>query len=114
MTFSIGIDIVNISEFEKILNQTPRFINKCFNSEEKSLGTNKLAGNFASKEALRKTFPELNYFLFCDCSVLRKTNGQPYFKFYGKLNELVSNYEIKVSISNHDDYTIAVVMAILY
>ncbi len=52
---NVGIDLVELDRFSKILEDTPTFLDKVFHKEEiKKLNVQSIGGKYAAKEALVK------------------------------------------------------------
>lgn len=111
----IGVDIADISRFE---NVSEEFINKCFTEEEKKLFTGKnclqkIASNFASKEAFSKALGTgVRGFSLKDISVLRNELGKPYFVFSQNILKLLDEIgilDVELSISHDGGNAVAVV-----
>jgi phosphopantetheine--protein transferase-like protein len=108
---SIGIDLVYIPRFKKILIDTPRLHNKLFSFLEAGLNLRQLAGNFAAKEALYKALNTQSYFSHNQFSVVRdKNSGKPHFLEDDILKRALREHSISVSISNENDWVIASVV----
>lgn len=112
----IGIDIVKISRFQKMLNGN---LSKIFTDYEieyiKSKGVNSIqtvAGLFACKESVLKALG-LGIFssqLFLKDIEIRHKNGKPQVEITPKLFHYINNLglcDIKVSISHDGDYAIS-------
>lgn len=109
-----GIDIVEISKFDSLLNDKS-FINKVFNKEEieymeKHNATQTMAGLYASKEAMLKAMKKgINNYSLKDVLVLHEDSGAPYIVLQG---DIIKDYKldnISLSISHDGLYAIAIV-----
>ena len=105
MIQNIGIDIV---ENERIKNNIcQEFLNMVLTNKEleiyNSLKGKKqlffLCGRIACKEAIIKCLNEVENPHFLEIEILNKENGAPY--------TIYKNYNIKISISHENKYTIA-------
>lgn len=100
MIKGIGIDIVEISRIEKILNRQPKLIDRILTSDEKEIflrlgekrKTEWLAGRFSAKEAFAKAYGTGigSKFSFLDISILSDEHGKPVVKH---------SFEVKVHLS---------------
>ena len=50
----IGVDVVDIARFERVLERTPAFAARVFSDEERALPPRSLAARWGAREALRK------------------------------------------------------------
>lgn len=113
----IGIDIIEIDRIEKVLNRTPRFLDRNFTEKEieyfkkNNLKSESIAGNFAAKEAISKAIGTgIRGFNLKDIEILRDDLGKPIVNKYNNLKEICIKYsvkEIKVSISHSENYAVA-------
>ena len=115
MSSQIGIDLVDLTRFEKSLNRTPGLIKRLFTDQEIEQGSSRnlalhLAGRFAAKEALAKALGVPPGLSWHDVEVLRLKSGRPKFEFNGGVLALVANKNVKVSISHDGGFVIAMVI----
>lgn len=113
----IGIDIIEIDRIEKVLERTPRFLERNFTEKEieyfkaNNLRSESIAGNFATKEAISKAIGTgIRGFNLKDIEILRDDLGKPIVNTYNNLNDICIKYsvkEIKVSISHSENYAVA-------
>lgn len=113
----IGIDIIEIDRIEKVLNRTPRFLDRNFTEKEieyfkkNNLKSESIAGNFAAKEAISKAIGTgIRGFNLKDIEILRDDLGKPIVNTYNNLKEICIKYsvkEIEVSISHSENYAVA-------
>ncbi|MEK6832963.1 MAG: 4'-phosphopantetheinyl transferase superfamily protein [Nanoarchaeota archaeon] len=106
----IGIDIIFINKFKKIKAIDYNFWSKFYTQKEwqycfSNAGSyNHLAGIFAAKEAIIKSFGKVKINNHSQIEILHKTiTGEP----YSKINGLVRK-NIQISISHGCEYAIAV------
>ena len=87
MIVGIGVDLVELYRMEKIIKESPRFVQKVLTPEEyrcfeKKKGRHQveyLAGRFAAKEAFSKAWGTgIGKITFQDIEVLNEANGRPY------------------------------------
>ena len=115
MIVGVGNDIVEICRFA---NLSERFINKVYSSEETEFlkgARNRLAGNFAAKEAVSKAlgtgFSKISP---SEIKILRDEKGKPVCILCGNAKEIADNLGIKkifVSISHCREYASATAVA---
>lgn len=117
MIVGIGTDIVEIARVEKACERQA-FVSRVYTEEEcRQAGgkISRLAGNFAVKEAVAKSFGlGFRKFMPGDIEVLRDKLGKPYVVLYHeakKISEELGITRIHVSISNTKDYAVAYVTA---
>ena len=117
----VGIDLVSISEIEKLNERTKgAFVKQTYMAKELELADAAnnyfefLAGRFAVKEAVYKaicgSFPEVS-FDFRRVETVKLENGAPQVVPCKELLEIMADIgarEIKVSISNQGDSAIAI------
>lgn len=104
----IGIDVVDLSTFQKKLSKD-LFLENIFTENELAYAKNKqnflqtLGGIFAAKEAIVKALDlELSYILSKRIEILHNKNGKPYYKVD---NNIFNN---GLSISHSGNYAISV------
>lgn len=99
---NIGCDIVKVSRFANVNNS---FIEKILSDEEIKIYIQRkdkvsfLAGRFALKEAIIKTFSGKEEVLMNEISIINDVNGRPICKY--------KNYEILGTIAHEKEYAIA-------
>ena len=113
----IGIDIIEIDRIEKVMERTPRFLERNFTEKEieyfkaNNLRSESISGNFAAKEAISKAIGTgIRGFNLKDIEILRDDLGKPIVNTYNNLNDICIKYsvkEIKVSISHSENYAVA-------
>ena len=105
MIQNIGIDIVENKRIEKSINDD--FLNMTLTKNELNIYNSKkgkkklefLCGRIACKEAIIKCLNEVENPHFLELEILNKENGAPYTVY--------KYYNIKISISHEENYTIA-------
>lgn len=122
MIIGIGIDIIEIDRIKHSVNTFgDSFLNKIYTKNELDYCLAKhnkyqhLAARFAAKEAIYKALASgwEKEATWKSMEITNESNGLPVVKFWGKLNEFISDdKEIKVSLSHSDNYVAAV--AIIY
>ncbi|MCR4745604.1 MAG: holo-ACP synthase [Lachnospiraceae bacterium] len=117
----VGIDLVSIKEIKELDERTEgAFVKKTYSGREVEYAEKSgdyyqfLAGRFAVKEAVYKSicgnFPDIE-FDFRRVETLKMENGAPVCSLKGELKEAMEKAgasDIKISISNQDDYAIAI------
>jgi holo-[acyl-carrier protein] synthase len=114
MIVGIGIDIVELTRIQKLMEQNERFVDRILTEEEKVIFAQLsnwrkvefLAGRFAAKEAYAKAFgtgigASLS---FQDIEILNDEHGKPIV--ISKTRE----HRVHVSISHSRDYAVAQVI----
>lgn len=119
MIIGIGTDIVEVQRIKGAVEKGS-FLKRYFTKKEQEMfkqchdNPEKIAGNFAAKEALSKAYGTgLRGFSLCDIEVLRNEDGKPYIEVYGVAKEIKENLKIQkihVSLSNTKEYATAFVI----
>jgi holo-[acyl-carrier protein] synthase len=114
MIYGIGVDLVDVSRFEKAIEQTPKLKERLFTQSEIGLNSYSLAARFAAKEALTKAVGNSKGLSFQEVSVVKNEHGKPYFELSGQSRQTVETAGIKnlhLSLSHDGDMAIAYVIA---
>lgn len=114
MIIGIGVDLVDVSRFEKAITQTPKLKERLFTEGEKSLNNYSLAARFAAKEALMKAVGKAQGLSFQEVEVVKDEFGKPSFELSGLSEQTVSEKGISslhLSLSHDGDMAIAYVIA---
>lgn len=107
MIIGVGVDIIEIERIKKACMRE-NFIKKIFTEKEIELFRgkyNSLAGNFAVKEAVAKSFGTgVRNFNINEIEVLRNEKGMPFVILYGRAELISKNLNIgKIFVSiSHD------------
>lgn len=111
---SNGIDIVQISRFDK-LKENKTFMNNVFNDKEleyinkRNNNSNTIAGLYASKEAFLKAIKKgINDYSLKDIEISHNDNNAPFIILHNELDKLYNSNNISLSISHDGDYGIAI------
>ena len=122
MVIGIGIDIIEIARIKLIVDRYGElFLNKVYTEKELEYCLAKhnkyqhLAARFAAKEAIYKALASgwEKDASWKSMEIINESNGLPTVKFFGKLNEFISDdKDIKISLSHSDNYVTCV--AIIY
>ncbi|MBT9779370.1 holo-[acyl-carrier-protein] synthase [Clostridium sp. MCC353] len=117
MIFGIGTDLIEIERVEKACAKDA-FLKRTYTECECRQAKGKasmLAGNFAVKEAVAKSFGTgFRRFMPIDIEVLRDEAGKPYVNLYRGAKELAEEsgiVRIHVSISNTQMHAVAFAVA---
>ena len=113
MKHSIGIDIVDVEDFEKKIKRTKNLITRLFTDYEieycKKRGVEHLASRFAAKEAFVKA-TNMQNLSWQDVEVRNDKSGKPHLRISPKILKQLKIKSIDVSISNIRSLAIAVVI----
>lgn len=117
--FSVGIDLVEIKRISKSVNNN-KFLQRVFGKEEyiylekNNFPIQSVAANFCAKEAFSKAIGTgIRGFKLKEVELLRDEKGMPYFKFSGNALKIVTDKDLKfsVSVTHTDEYASAVVIS---
>jgi len=114
MIFGIGVDLVDISRFEKAIEQTPKLKERLFTPGEIDLNSYSLAARFAAKEALMKAVGKANGLSFQEVSIIKDEHGKPSFDLTGESKQTIQAAGIEtlhLSLSHDGQMAIAYVLA---
>ena len=118
MVLGVGTDIIEIDRIKKVIERTPKFLEKIFTDKEinlfesKSMKVESIAGNFAAKEAISKAIGTgFRKFSFNDLEVLSDELGKPIVNISDKVKDVLGHEEVifHISISHNKSYAIAFV-----
>ena len=116
----IGVDIIENRRIGKLIKKRI-FIKRTFSENEISFSkkttnkTNFFSKRFAAKESFVKSLGIgfRNSLKFVDIEIFNDINGKPYFKINKKVDSIIKrifkikNYNLFLSISDENDYSIA-------
>lgn len=114
MIIGIGVDLVDVTRFERAISKTPKLRNRLFTISEQSLSVNSLAARFAAKEALMKAVGKAKGLSFAEVSVSNNVAGKPEFLLVGESERTIQQAGItnlQLSLSHDGDMAIAFVVA---
>lgn len=114
MIYGIGVDLVDVSRFEKALSNTPKLKDRLFTSQEQNLNLQSLAARFAAKEALMKAVGKARGLSFQEVSIEKNEHGKPGFVLSGQSSKTVQESGISklhLSLSHDGGMAIAYVIA---
>lgn len=117
----LGIDLVDIDRFARVLERRPAMIDRLFTAGERAYAESQanpvpsLAGRFAVKEAVMKALGVgIGAIDWTDVSVSRQSSGAPELELQGraaKLSEEQGIADWQVSITHTDTMAMATVIA---
>tara|TARA_X000000950_G_scaffold272419_1_gene354934 strand:- start:573 stop:959 length:387 start_codon:yes stop_codon:yes gene_type:complete len=116
----VGVDIIENRRIGKLIKKKI-FIKRTFSENEISFSkktinkTNFFSKRFAAKESFVKSIGIgfRNSLKFVDIEIFNDINGKPYFKINKKVDSIIKkifkikNYNLFLSISDENDYSIA-------
>ena len=116
----VGVDIIENRRIGKLIKKKI-FIKRIFSENEISFSkkttnkTNFFSKRFAAKESFVKSIGIgfRNSLKFVDIEIFNDINGKPYFKINKKVDSMIKrifkikNYNLFLSISDENDYSIA-------
>jgi holo-[acyl-carrier protein] synthase len=73
----VGIDVVDVERFGRVLDRTPALRQRLFTDTERDLTLASLAARFAAKEAVAKALGAPVGLSWQDATVVRDPNGRP-------------------------------------
>jgi holo-[acyl-carrier protein] synthase len=122
MIYGIGVDLVNVSRIERVLNKWgDRFVGRIFTSDEAELCFNRasppssFALRFAAKEAFSKALGlgMRKGIAWRDIEVFHFGSGKPGLKLYGRASGVCREERISgihLSLSDDGEYGVAMVV----
>jgi holo-[acyl-carrier protein] synthase len=117
---AVGIDVVAVDRFERVLERTPHVAEKLFTEAERSAPdgrrrrTESLAARFAAKEAVAKALGAPGGMRWADCQVLSLPDGRPSLEITGSVAAVAAQRGVSrwhVSLSHDGGIATAVVIA---
>ncbi|WP_100445042.1 holo-ACP synthase [Glycomyces xiaoerkulensis] len=120
MIVAVGIDVVAVDRFERVLERTPTVADKLFTEAERTSPdgrerhTESLAARFAAKEAVAKALGAPGGMHWSDCEVLSEADGRPALAVTGTVAEAAAERGVwrwHVSLSHDGGIATAVVVA---
>jgi holo-[acyl-carrier protein] synthase len=114
MIVGVGIDVVDITRFERALARTPSLAERLFTRGERGLPGHSLAARFAAKEALAKALGAPRGLLWTDAEIVTSPTGRPHLRASGTVAAAaaergVTNWHL--SLSHDGGIASAVVVA---
>jgi holo-[acyl-carrier protein] synthase len=110
----VGIDVVDVERFGRVLERTPRLLDRLFTDGERQLPVMSLAARFAAKEALAKALGAPVGLRWTDATVVREGSGRPRFEVVGTVAARAAELGVTwlhVSLSHDAGVASAVVVA---
>ncbi|WP_374977758.1 holo-ACP synthase [Microbacterium trichothecenolyticum] len=114
MITGIGVDLVEISRFERLLELTPRLRERLFTPAERALPVRSLATRFAAKEALTKALGDPVGMQWTEIEVITKGSEPPSFILSGSTAATVARRGITgihLTMAHDGDVAVAYVVA---
>jgi holo-[acyl-carrier protein] synthase len=118
----VGIDLVDVARFAKVLDRRPGIAERLFTPGERTYAgtftdpTPTLAARFAAKEAVMKALGVgLGAFAFGEVEVQREASGAPQLVLSGRAAQLASARHVRywsVSLTHTSNTAAAVVLAL--
>ena len=110
----VGVELVDISRFERALNRAPRLAERLFTENEAQASTRTLAGRFAAKEALVKALGGPTGLRWSELQVSKNAAGRPVFLASGQSAVTLAQagvVRLQLSISHDGGMACAFVVA---
>ena len=114
MIVGVGIDVVDITRFERSLARTPGLAGRLFTESEKGLPSRSLAARFAAKEALAKALGAPRGLLWTDAEIVTAASGRPRLQVTGTVAAAATRLGVTswhLSLSHDAGIASAVVIA---
>lgn len=114
MIVGVGIDVVDVDRFTRILERTPRLRERLFTAHERYLPPASLAARFAAKEAVAKALGAPVGLRWLDVTVHRADDGRPHLDVSGTVAaraEALGIDSFHLSLSHDAGIASAVVIA---
>lgn len=114
MIVGIGVDVVDVPRFEKLIQRTPALVERLFCPSEREVRTRSLAARFAAKEAVAKALGSPGGMVWHDCEVCTLDSGAPVLDVRGSVKEVADQLGVKnwhISLTHDGDVAIAYVIA---
>ena len=119
MIHAVGIDVVDIDRFDKILSRWgDRFSRRILTGKEieycagKANGSHSMAVRFAAKEAMIKCLPAAKSLSFHwhEMEILNDRDGGPQVFLYGGLKNMLKGTNILISLSHSASSAVAMIV----
>ena len=110
----VGIDVVDVARFERVLARTPRLADRLFTPDERARPIASLAARFAAKEAVAKALGAPGGLRWRDAEVVSGERGRPRLRVHGGVAEEAEAQGIRtwhLSLSHDGGLATAVVVA---
>ena len=114
MIAGIGVDVVDLTRFERAASRTPALLARLFTPAERGLPLHSLAGRFAAKEALIKAIGDSTGVRWHDMEVVSNELGNPSFVLHNAVAGIVAARGIdSIHLSMSHDAGIAVAYVVV-
>jgi holo-[acyl-carrier protein] synthase len=114
MILGIGVDVVDLTRFERAATRTPGLLVRLFTPAERTLPLHSLAGRFAAKEALIKAIGDSTGVRWHDMEVVSDELGNPSFVLHGAVASIVTNRgALRIHLSMSHDAGIAIAYVVV-
>jgi holo-[acyl-carrier protein] synthase len=114
MIAGIGVDVVDLTRFERAASRTPALLMRLFTPAERGLPLHSLAGRFAAKEALIKAIGDSTGVRWHDMEVVSNDLGNPSFVLHNAVAGIVEARGIdSIHLSMSHDAGIAVAYVVV-
>jgi holo-[acyl-carrier protein] synthase len=90
MIVGIGVDLVDIPRFERLVQRTPRVLERLFSETERQLKLHSLAARYAAKEALIKALGDSDGLHWTEIEIASEPSGKPVFALSGETAAVVA------------------------
>jgi holo-[acyl-carrier protein] synthase len=110
----VGIDVVDVARFARVLERTPRLAGRLFTDGERDRAVESLAARFAAKEAVAKALGAPGGLRWRDAEVVQLPTGRPRLRLHGGVAEEADAQGIRtwhLSLSHDGGVATAVVVA---
>jgi holo-[acyl-carrier protein] synthase len=110
----IGVDVVDIARFGKVLARTPAMAERLFTAAERDAHTHSLAACFAAKEAVAKALGAPPGLRFKDVEVMHDRSGRPWLETRGTVADAAGKLGVRhwhLSLTHDGGVSIAMVVA---
>ena len=114
MIVGVGIDVVDVERFTRLLERTPRLRERLFTPAERHLPPASLAARFAATEAVAKALGAPVGLNWLDATVHREDDGRPHLAVQGSVAARAAELGIDrfhLSLSHDAGIASAVVVA---
>ncbi len=114
MIVGIGVDVVDLTRFERAAARTPPLLVRLFTPAERTLPLHSLAGRFAAKEALIKAIGDSTGVRWHDMEVVSNALGNPSFVLHNAVARIVAERGVdSIHLSMSHDAGVAIAYVIV-
>lgn len=114
MILGIGVDVVDIARFEKVLARTPAVADRLFTPAERNAPAHSLAACFAAKEAVAKSLGAPPGLRWEDVEVRHDRAGRPWLEVRGTVAAAAGELGVRywhLSLTHDGGVSVAMVVA---